>query len=398
MTAYRLFPSASGPSSPVSYSGAFAAGIQFEVTTGGVWLEGYWWWVCPSGQPTSPQTFALWQVYQVGTASIVTAATVTSGTLAAGQWNFVPLKNPIMLSVGGGANLGHADAGGTACYVACTGFTGGFPDTNNQFGSGDIYAGGITNGPLTAFSDQSGSLAAPFGNSQGVFSTNNDVTAQCPFGGSGSANFWMDVQVSGAASAGYSGSYRIWPNFPVVPGSTSNDTGQQTTGTEFWLTQPCTLDNIWFWSPPGATVLPSRCAIFSVATKTAVSGTDNSSPSWSGVARSGWVSCSYSGSGVVLPAGKYKVCIYSGGGSKFYQENIDYFSSGPGGSNIVNGPLTCPGTANAASAGNSTYQNGVWSYPDTFDAVDGGESRWIDVEVTPAPAIVNSGAFLAFFP
>jgi hypothetical protein len=36
--------------------------------------------------------------------------------------------------------------------------------------------------------------------------------------------------------------------------------------------------------------------------------------------------------------------------------------------------------------------------PHTFDAVDGGETRRIDVEVNPAPASINSGAFLAFFP
>ena len=35
MTTYRLFPSTSGPSAPVSYSGPFMAGIVFQVTTGG---------------------------------------------------------------------------------------------------------------------------------------------------------------------------------------------------------------------------------------------------------------------------------------------------------------------------------------------------------------------------
>ena len=63
---YRLFPSTNGPSSPVSYSGPFMAGVLFEVTTGGCWFEGYWWWVCPSGQSTSAQKFALWQVYNTG--------------------------------------------------------------------------------------------------------------------------------------------------------------------------------------------------------------------------------------------------------------------------------------------------------------------------------------------
>lgn len=406
MSAYRLFPSTSGPSSPVSYGGPFGAGIGFEVTSGGTWFEGYWWWVCPSGQPTAPQTFALWQVYGQASASIVSAATVTSGPLSAGQWNFIPLDNPIMLSVGGGSTLSHADAGGTAYYIACTAFTGGFPDTNGQFGAGEPYAAGITNGPLTAFSDQSGSLAAPFGTSQGLFSTNGSVTSQVPLAGSGSANFWMDIQVGDSAPASYGGSYRIWPNLPAVPGSVGNDTGQQTSGTEFWLSQSCKLDNIWFWSPPGVSVLPSRCGIFSTATQAVVPGTDNTSPSWSGSPGSGWVACSYMGSGVVLPAGKYRAAVYYGGGQKFYQEDVDYFGSGPGARGIVNGPLTCPSAANATSPGNSTYQDGGWSYPNTFDAADVGETRWIDVEVTPAdggsgpppPPVVNSGAFLVFFP
>jgi hypothetical protein len=213
----------------------------------------------------------------------------------------------------------------------------------------------------------------------------------------------MDVQVSDSAPADYSGSYRIWPNFPTIPGGVSNDEGQQTTGTEFWLSESCTLNNIWFWSPPGVSVLPSRCGIFSIATKDVISGTDNQSPTWSGAAGSGWVSCSYASSGVVLPAGKYLTCVYTGGGGKFYQEDVDYFSTGPGSANLVNGPLTCPTTDNSYS-GNSVYQDGPWSFPVTFDDKDDGENRFIDVEVTPSggttppPPATNSGAFLAFFP
>jgi hypothetical protein len=404
MSTYRLFPSTSGPSSPVSYGGPFSSGVGFEVTTGGIWFEGYWWWVCPSGQPTAAQTFALWQVYQGASASIIGAATVTSGTLTPGQWNYVPLPNPVMLSIGGGANFAHADAGGTAFYIACTAFTGGFPDSNGQYGSGGPYAAGITSGPLTAFSDPSGSMAGPFAQAQGVFSTSGSVTSGPPFEGSSASNFWMDVQVSDTLPSGYSGSYRIWPNLPTVPGGPSNDTGQQTFGTEFWLSQSCALNSIWYWSPPGVTVLPSRCGIFDTSTKAVISGTDNSSPSWSGAAGSGWVSCVYSG--VTLPTGKYRVAVYYGGGQKFYQEDVDYFGTGPGAHNIVNGPLTSPSVANATSPGNSIYQDGPWSYPNTFDDDDNGESRWVDVEVTPAsggggpppPPVVNAGAFMTFFP
>ena len=67
--------------------------------------------------------------------SLIPAATVTSGPLTAGQWNYVPLDTPVPLAIGG-------------CYNACTGLNGSFPVTNSQFGAGDPYGGGITNGPL----------------------------------------------------------------------------------------------------------------------------------------------------------------------------------------------------------------------------------------------------------
>jgi len=398
MTDYRLFSGISGPSTAIAYSGPFIAGVAFTVTSGGVWFGGYWWWVCNSGQSTAPQTFALWQPYTNATGTLIQGATVTSAALTAGQWNYVPLPNPIPLAI----NVG---------YVAATGFTGGFPDTNSQFGSGDPYSAGIVSGPLTAYSDQGASRPAPFSVDQGPFSVaGTDPTAVMPAYGSDSSNFWMDVQVSDTAPAG--SSYRLWPNYPTPPNTVSIDTGQQTSGTEFKLSQACTLNNIWFYSPPGVSVLPSRCAIWNVATQAVVAGTDNTAPAWSGAAGSGWVSCAYSG--VTLPAGDYKASMYYGGGQQFYTEFVDYFSTGGGGNGITAGPLSSPNVAGAASAianstgavitGNSTYQDGPFSYPDTFDVKDNGELRWIDVEVTPGgtapppPTQVNSGAFLTFFP
>jgi hypothetical protein len=112
--------------------------------------------VCSSGQPTAAQTFALWQVYGGSSASLISAATVTSGALTTGQWNYVPLPSPVLLSIGGATNFSKVDANGTAYYIAGTAFTGGFPTTDGQFGSGGTYGSGIVNGPLTAFSDHSG--------------------------------------------------------------------------------------------------------------------------------------------------------------------------------------------------------------------------------------------------
>ena len=99
MGTYRLFPSVDGPASPVSYTGSFLAGVLFCVTSN-CWFEGYWWWVCSSGQSTSPQKFALWQVYGGAEGNVVPGSVVTSGTLTAGQWNYIPLATPLQLSIG----------------------------------------------------------------------------------------------------------------------------------------------------------------------------------------------------------------------------------------------------------------------------------------------------------
>ena len=235
---YRLFDSTNGPSTPVSYSGPFLCGVVVGVTAGACWLDGYWWWVCPSGQSTAAQKFALWCLYDAGGGSLVANSTVTSGTLTAGQWNYVPLAAPLPLAMG-------------ATYVAATGFAGSFPDTNNQFGSGDPHSGGIVSGPLIAYSDSSGSKPSPFNTAQAVFSVaSTDPAANMPIYGSGSSNFWMDVQVTTSPPTGTS--YRLWPGYPTIPGHVNSDTAGYTLGTEFQLSKSCTLDKIWYYSAPGA--------------------------------------------------------------------------------------------------------------------------------------------------
>lgn len=366
---YRLFETTNGPSSPVSYSGPFLCGVVAEVTAGGCWLQGYWWWVCQSGQSTAAQAFALWCMYEPGSGALVPNSAVTSGDLTAGQWNYVPLPTPLPLAPG-------------ATYIPTTGFSGNFPITNAQFGAGDPYSGGIVNGPLTAYSDSTGSNSSPFSTDQGLFSVaGKDPTASMPAYGSGSSNFWIDMQISTSPPPGTS--YRIWPNYPTIPGHLDSDAEGYTLATEFQLSESCSLDNIWFYSASGAGMLPSRCAIWNVGSQSVVSGTDDTSPSWSGAAGSGWVACSYSG--VTLPAGDYKVAVFYGGGSPWYLATTGYWAAdGPGGSGVTAGPVTAPGTSAATSPGQSTYNYAAWAYPQTYASSGAGENYWIDVEVTPS--------------
>lgn len=403
-TTFRLFPHTNGPRTPVTYTGPFLAGVAFEATTGGCWLEGFWWWVCDKHQSTKAQKFALWQAYPVDgnlQGRLIKGATAEAKRLRAGRWNYVALHVPVPLAIG-------------ATYVAATGLKNDFPITQHSFGKGERYHAGITNGPLRAYSDITGSYPLPFGGSQALYSVaGDDPTKHMPDAGDGkSSNFWMDLQLTVKAPKGQS--YRLWPNFPVIPDVTATDadTFQQSFGTEFWLSESCKLDSIWFYSPPGATVLPSECAIFDVGTQDMVSGTLKTSPGWSGKAASGWVSAAYSG--ITLPAGKYKTTVFSAGGAPFFNEVVYYFGAnrttgapGPASaSGISSGPLYSPNLAKASLAeangsvsgvpagtlvrSNSTYQDndssntGKYLYPYSFDSKDNGENRWVDVEVTPA--------------
>jgi hypothetical protein len=94
------------------------------------------------------------------------------------------------------------------------------------------------------------------------------------------------------------------------------------------------------------------------------------------------VACAYNG--VTLPAGEYKVAVYYGGGSEWYQATNSYWGTGAGASGITAGPVTAPGTSAATSPGQSTYNPGSWAFPQSYASAADGECYWVDIEVTPA--------------
>ncbi len=408
ISTYRLFPATDGPAHPVSYDGSFLSGVLFEVTSGDVWLEGYSWWVCPSGQNTAKQKFALWNVTGApwyftgdGPGKLIPGSVVTSDVLTPGRWNHVALSAPILLSVG-------------TTYNACTGFTGPFPDTNNMFGAGQPYGDGITKGPLTAFSAQSGTFKEPYGNSQGVFGTaGTDPSVYMPLTGSGTDNFWMDIQVTDTAPAEYAGSYRLWPHkFDASVSTGPDDNVNYVVATEVHLSQSCALNKIWYYSPPQAAQLATECGVWDISTRQLVVTDD--SPSWSGEAGSGWISCSFRDQ--VLPAGKYRVAVYNGAARpvSWSAKDLNYWDTGSGRNGITNGPISAPALAKASPA-NIYQQSGqepgqcVFAvgppnqYPNEY--VDGiAQNYWVDMEITPVSGTpvhghpASSAGFLTFFP
>jgi hypothetical protein len=384
--------------------------VVIEVTQGGMWLDGYRWWVCGSGQSTAAQKFALWQVTGANSGVLVANSTVTSGTLNAGAWNLVTLPSPIPLAIG-------------TSYCACTGFSNSFPDSDtggagtgitDSYGTGGGHSAGIVNGPLTAFSDTTGTNKDPYGSNQGLFSSSlgTDPAVHMPNAQSNSGNFWMDVQVDTAGPGGYPGPYRCYPNKTDTNPATVPDLNvDYVVATEFRLSQACTLNKIWYFSPSGTAQLATSCDIWTITgpdAGSAVAGTD--SPSWSGAAASGWVSCSFAG--VTLAAGHYKVSVFNNAvtpdGWSAKDASTNYWGSGGAGVNgITWGPLNAPGLATASAAYNFVGADGGSTPPFTDGTILPGQctfaqsgtniypylyvtglaqNYWVDVEVTPVTA------------
>lgn len=398
MTTYSLMDGVSGrpgtgssgtqpPSAGTSYSGNYIAGLVFGASQGGIWFEGYRWWVPSTVSQTGAQKFALWQISGNDAAVLVPGSVVTSGTLTAGAWNYVALSTPLALMM-------------EFAYIAATGYvsSSGFPKSGAQFGTGDPYVGGITNGPLFAYAFET--AAAEFWPQMPYSVAGSDPSVTFPATDDDQDILWIDVQVSDTAPSG--ATYRAFPNAPA-PISNIQDVSY-TLGMEFSLSQPCTLEKIWHYSAPGSSVLPSRCGIWVAGTQTELAGSDNSSPAWldpdasPASAGDGWIYCDYSASGVTLAAStNYKVSTFANAGASdwFAATTAFWGASDLWQDGIVSGPLTVPGNASASPGQNSWNQGTSWTYPDTSSAP---ENDWVDVEVTPVSAPPPSGLLMASFP
>jgi len=403
MTTYRFLESATPPTAPSVNSSAFIAGASFSVTEPDLWLDGYWWWVCPDAnadgqyQPTSPQPFALWALPYLSSGSsqcdgdsadwaVVPASEVESGVLTAGEWNYITLPSPINLAQ-------------NVVYIVATGLTGAFPATYSYFGSGEVAPGGVTNAVATMYSDTSGTNPAPVAGpalSQGLYVTASSSSfADPPTEGNQSFNGWIDVQLATGVSAN---SFRIWPSFPIAQYTAIDETIGYTLANQCYVSQACTLQRLWFFSPPaGAFYLPTRCAVWVESSQTVLAGSDNLSPVWktatgaTAAPGDGWVYCDYSRSGQVLAANVvYRPAVfYSGaGGETWFCGGVKFWLSGAGASGLSQGPLVM------ASANSWSNTGSTWAYPNHEDGSQ--DNWWIDVEVSPLSP--PTGLLMAAFP
>lgn len=402
-----------GPNVGNSYSGGFLSGVQFYVSTGNCYLVGYRLWVQAgtNPNPTIPCKCALWQMEGLansGQYTLISAANATSGTLVPG-WNTILLANPIPLTP-------------MAAYQIAIAINGNFNDTNSQFGPGDIY-NGLHNGPLYAVTGANPGWNSTGNQKSGLFAIATDPTVTIPgaadSGGDGYSNFWVDCIIAQGtnptAQNKYTGTYRMFPNWPNPIQAQTDSAEAYNIATEFIVTRTCTVQNIWFYSVPGSTGLPDQAAIW---TANGLSGnlvTLLTGVSWSGAAGSGWLSVAVPGN-VKLASGRYKVSVYDGAATPTVSTSTIFYFWQPGQTNPLgagyaagewqNGPLIIPNLANAGLAyeynsslpgatppystgvvekGQNTFsQNPVAAAPITYPSlyVDGmGQNYLVDIEV-----------------
>lgn len=187
--------------------------------------------------------------------------------------------------------------------------------------------------------------------------------------------------------------YSLFGQPATPPDLTSTGTGDvsgHTFGCQFKVSQPCALTGIWWYSGATCTVLPSACVIINADASSQVSGTLNSSPSWSGAAGSGWVKCSYNGSVTLLPGINYEIGVFANSTSKWYTFSQNYWArSGtlPGADGIGSGLLFAPGDTYSLN-GQGPYLTGSAIATGTLTSTSSASNWWADVEVTTTTASV----------
>jgi len=181
----------------------------------------------------------------------------------------------------------------------------------------------------------------------------------------------------------------------VTLANAGNASPQLTFTAEFTLTASASLTGIWFYSPAGAAGLPDQCVLFDTSTQAEVSGTLNASPSWSGAAASGWVKCTYSP--VALTSGHtYLVAVHvPPASSDGYGKTSAFWTTGPGASGIVSGPLSAPNYSTSTLQGAVASGQSSITYPTITES---GAYFGVDVEVTTSSAVTGTGSTAASKP
>lgn len=180
---------------------------------------------------------------------------------------------------------------------------------------------------------------------------------------------------------------------PASPAAIGSDNNPYTLGVQFSVSQSATLTGIWFWSAPGAVVIPVTIALFAVSGASLV---HSESASWSGAAGAGWIRAAFSSPPSLTSSVSYKAAVLgnTGGTGNWYSPTGAYWSSGPGSAGVTSGPLSAPNNGGGDDGQDTFFNNPSLTYPsNSFNAAN----YWVDPEITTA-APGGPSLLMASFP
>ncbi len=173
---------------------------------------------------------------------------------------------------------------------------------------------------------------------------------------------------------------------PASPASLTADPAAYTMGVQFKVSQVLPLAAIWFFSAPGAAVLPQTIALFQVTGGGAGTLITSQAASWSGAAGSGWVRAPFTSPPQLTANTSYKACVLQTTAVNWYAPSSHYWDTGPGAGGITNGPLSAPNNTGGDGGQDTFNASAVLTYPASqFNSAN----YWVDPEVGTATLITG---------
>lgn len=171
-----------------------------------------------------------------------------------------------------------------------------------------------------------------------------------------------------------------------TPASGSTSSSQdQVLGVVFQVSSSVPMAAVWFYSPSGASGLPSAIAVYLQGTQALVAS--NTSPTWSGAAGSGWVRAPFASPPTLSASTLYTAGVYhsSGFSGTWAQYQTGYWTS----SGVTNGILSAPSHAGGNTGVLLNTAGGSIAYPSSSFS---DANYNVDPEVTVTSGTTASGS------
>jgi hypothetical protein len=166
------------------------------------------------------------------------------------------------------------------------------------------------------------------------------------------------------------------------PGSVTSGTGNNgTNGLHFTVSQACTLQGVWHYSPGTSTQLPTSIGLYTV-TSLGTSGTlvTSNTASWSGAAGSGWVFASFTSPPALSPGTNYMATQFrNDAASEWF---VFYTVTWP----VASGILTAPKDESTSALSQGWYNVGTSMAFPTTQSGTAGSNFGMDVQVATGGA------------